>query len=58
LITILGIDPGLRVTGYGVIHQEKQNYIYESSGTIKTIKQDLDLAARIKIIVTVIGLVI
>ena len=51
MITILGIDPGLRVTGYGVIHQEKQNYIYESSGTIKTTKQDLDLAARIKIIV-------
>ena len=49
--TILGIDPGLRVTGYGVIHQEKQNFQYKSSGAIRTTKEDLDLAARIKIIV-------
>ena len=55
---ILGIDPGLRVTGYGVIHQDKQKFTYESSGTIKTTKQDLDLAARIKIIVTGIDEVI
>ena len=51
MITILGIDPGLRVTGYGVIHQEKQNFQYKSSGAIRTTKEDLDLAARIKIIV-------
>ena len=49
--TILGIDPGLRVTGYGVIHQEKQNFQYKSSGAIRTTKEHLDLAARIKIIV-------
>lgn len=49
--TILGIDPGLRVTGYGVIYQEKQNFQYKSSGVIKTTKENLDLAARIKIIV-------
>ena len=49
--TILGIDPGLRVTGYGVIHQEKQNLQYKTSGAIRTTKEDLDLAARIKIIV-------
>ena len=49
--TILGIDPGLRVTGYGLIHQEKQNFQYKSSGVIRTSKEDLDLAARIKIIV-------
>ena len=55
---ILGIDPGLRVTGYGVINQDKQKFTYESSGTIKTTKQDLDLAARIKIIVTGIDEVI
>jgi len=51
LSTILGIDPGLRVTGYGLIHQEKQNFQYKSSGVIRTSKEDLDLAARIKIIV-------
>lgn len=49
--TILGIDPGLRVTGYGVIYQEKQNFQYTTSGTIRTTKQDLDLAVRIKSIV-------
>ena len=49
--TILGIDPGLRVTGYGVIHREKQNFKYKSSGAIRTTKEDPDLAARIKIIV-------
>jgi crossover junction endodeoxyribonuclease RuvC len=58
LSTILGIDPGLRVTGYGVIHQENKKYKYESSGTIKTTKEDLDLAARIKIIVSGISEVI
>jgi len=51
LRTILGIDPGLRVTGYGVIYQEKQNFQYTTSGTIRTTKQDLDLAVRIKSIV-------
>ena len=49
--TILGIDPGLRVTGYGVIYQEKQNFQYTTSGAIRTTKQDLDLAVRIKSIV-------
>jgi crossover junction endodeoxyribonuclease RuvC len=51
LRTILGIDPGLRVTGYGVIYQEKQNFQYTTSGAIRTTKQDLALAVRIKSIV-------
>jgi len=58
LSTILGIDPGLRVTGYGVIYQEKQNFQYITSGAIRTTKQDLDLAVRIKIIVDCITEVI
>lgn len=51
---ILGIDPGLRITGFGVIEKigEKINYI--ASGTIKTAsgkKEDREeLPARLKII--------
>ena len=32
---ILGIDPGSRLTGYGVIKQEGRNFIYLGSGCIK-----------------------
>ena len=55
VIKILGIDPGLRLTGFGVIEKtgEKLNYI--ASGTIKTESKKIDareeLPARIKIIV-------
>lgn len=53
-IKILGIDPGLRLTGFGVIEKvgEKLNYI--ASGTIKTASGKTEnreeLPARIKII--------
>jgi crossover junction endodeoxyribonuclease RuvC len=53
-IRILGIDPGLRLTGFGVIEKvgEKLNYI--ASGTIKTTigkGADIeDLPSRLKII--------
>jgi len=53
-IRILGIDPGLRLTGFGVIEKigEKLNYI--ASGTIKTTTgkgADIeDLPSRLKII--------
>ena len=53
-IRILGIDPGLRVTGFGVIEKvgEKINYI--ASGTIKTASGKTEdreeLPARLKII--------
>lgn len=33
---ILGIDPGLRTTGFGVIEKQGQRIIYLASGTIKT----------------------
>ena len=33
---ILGIDPGLRVTGFGVIETEGSKLHYVASGTIKT----------------------
>jgi crossover junction endodeoxyribonuclease RuvC len=42
---ILGIDPGLRVTGFGVIDQVGSQLGYVSSGVIKT--ADTDLPARL-----------
>ncbi|MGL6041871.1 MAG: crossover junction endodeoxyribonuclease RuvC, partial [Deefgea sp.] len=45
---ILGIDPGSRTTGFGVIDVVGQNRIYVASGCIKT--QGGPLPERIKII--------
>lgn len=45
---ILGIDPGLRTTGFGVIQQEGSQLSYIASGTIKT--PEADLPQRLKVI--------
>ncbi len=45
---ILGIDPGLRKTGFGVIEQQGQQFKYLASGVIKT--PDSDLATRLGVI--------
>ncbi len=51
MIRILGIDPGLRTTGFGVIECEGAKLHYVASGTISTVKHDLgDLPGRIKVI--------
>src|ERR1700754_1497757 len=42
---ILGIDPGLRVTGFGVIDQSGHKLSYVASGVIKT--SDGDLPSRL-----------
>lgn len=42
---ILGIDPGLRVTGFGVIDKNGHTLSYVASGTIKT--ADADLPSRL-----------
>lgn len=48
---ILGIDPGLQTTGFGVIDAEGPRLAYVASGTIKTTGVELgDLPARIKIL--------
>ena len=48
---ILGIDPGLRITGFGVIETEGARLHYIASGTIKTDAADTgQLPARLKII--------
>ncbi len=45
---ILGIDPGLRTTGFGVITKQGNKLSYVASGTIKT--PDADLPQRLKTI--------
>jgi len=48
---ILGIDPGLRTTGFGVIDVEGSKLHYVASGTIKTDAVHIgQLPARLKII--------
>ncbi|WP_417760597.1 crossover junction endodeoxyribonuclease RuvC [Shewanella sp.] len=38
---ILGIDPGSRITGYGVIQCQGRHQIYLGSGCIRTVSDDL-----------------
>ena len=40
LLRILGIDPGSRVTGYGIIHVSGFNYSYVASGCIRIKSED------------------
>ncbi|MDD5030224.1 MAG: crossover junction endodeoxyribonuclease RuvC [Rhodoferax sp.] len=48
---ILGIDPGLRTTGFGVIDADGPTLRYVASGTISTTKIDKDqLPARLKVL--------
>ncbi len=46
---ILGIDPGLRTTGFGLIDKQGNKLRYIASGTIKT-AADGDLPSRLKVI--------
>ncbi|WP_293006014.1 crossover junction endodeoxyribonuclease RuvC [Nitrosomonas sp.] len=45
---ILGIDPGLRITGFGVIDKNGSDLTYVSSGSIKTSEGELPF--RLKLI--------
>ena len=48
---ILGIDPGLQTTGFGVVEVDGREMAYVASGTIRTAEAALsDLPARLKII--------
>ncbi|OIR05895.1 crossover junction endodeoxyribonuclease RuvC [mine drainage metagenome] len=55
-IRILGIDPGLRITGFGVLDKEGQQLHYVASGCIKT--PDGELPERLKAILSGLGEVI
>lgn len=54
---ILGIDPGLRTTGFGVIEKQGNKLRYIASGTIKTGSEGA-LPPRLKVILHGIGEVI
>lgn len=51
---VLGIDPGSRLTGYGIIRQQGRTLTYLGSGCIRTIdsrgESDRSLAQRLRII--------
>ncbi len=48
---ILGIDPGLRTTGFGVIDVEGSDLAYVASGTISTLHLEKgQLPARLKVL--------
>ena len=56
-IRILGIDPGLRVTGFGLIDQHGSRLTYVSSGCVKAGAAG-ELPGRLKIILESLGEVI
>lgn len=45
-LTILGIDPGSRITGYGIIREDNRKLSYIDSGCIRT-NTDNELSARL-----------
>src|SRR5688572_27869620 len=47
VVRILGIDPGLRITGFGVLDKTGQKLAYVTSGCIKTPPHG-SLAVRLK----------
>src|SRR5689334_19052878 len=49
-IRILGIDPGLRTTGFGVVDCEGPALHYVASGTIRSEAESAGLPARLKTI--------
>jgi len=46
-LRILGIDPGLRVTGFGVIEQTGQKLVYVTSGCIRSGEGELPQRIRV-----------
>ena len=56
---ILGIDPGLQVTGFGVIDAEGPRLSYVASGTVRTTAHAAgDLPGRLKILFDGVGEVV
>jgi len=47
-VRILGIDPGLQVTGFGVIDQQRPRIAYVASGRVRSGRGEL--AARLKVL--------
>jgi crossover junction endodeoxyribonuclease RuvC len=55
-VRILGIDPGLQVTGFGVIDKRGAKLVYVTSGCVRTPAGEL--AARLEVILEGLGEVI
>jgi len=55
--TILGIDPGIADTGYGIIKQDGSKLVSVEYGSIKTLK-NLELSDRIHILYKELGKII
>ena len=48
---VIGIDPGSRITGFGIVGISQNRYKYIDSGCIKTgVSSDIPVASRLKII--------
>jgi len=56
-VRILGIDPGLRITGYGVIERAGSRLQYIASGTVRVPARD-GLPVRLKAILDGVGEVV
>lgn len=56
-LRILGIDPGLRITGFGIIDKTGQKLVYVASGCVKSVDTD-PLPQRLKTLIDGIGEVI
>ncbi len=56
-VRILGIDPGLRITGFGVIEKQGKQLVYVASGCIKS-RESESLPLRLKTLFGGIGEVI
>jgi crossover junction endodeoxyribonuclease RuvC len=56
-VRILGIDPGLRATGYGIVEAQGQRLAYVASGTLR-VSATGDLPARLKAILDGVGEVV
>jgi crossover junction endodeoxyribonuclease RuvC len=58
-MVILGIDPGLQTTGFGVLEKQGQALRYIASGTISTTAMDKgNLPARLKVLFDGVGEVV
>jgi len=56
-VRILGIDPGLRITGFGIVDKTGQRLTYVTSGCVRT-RDAVDLPSRLKTILDSLSRVI
>jgi crossover junction endodeoxyribonuclease RuvC len=56
IVRIMGVDPGLRATGFGLIERRGQQLVYLASGVVRT--PDAALPERLKAILENLGEVI